>query len=101
MSDLSFEKGRLVISQKGRDAKRPFLIMDVIDSDYVLIADGDLRKAAHPKRKKIKHLKPKPYLVSIADFCESTIDSDIRKAIETFLPNDVYTNKEGCALVKR
>lgn len=35
---------------------RKFIIVDTIDENYVLIADGDLRKVEKPKKKKIKHL---------------------------------------------
>lgn len=35
---------------------RKFIIVDTIDENYVLVADGDLRKVEKPKKKKIKHL---------------------------------------------
>lgn len=35
---------------------RKFIIVDIIDENYVLITDGDLRKVEKPKKKKIKHL---------------------------------------------
>ena len=98
MSKPPFERGRLVISTKGRDANRPFIILEVLDADYVLMADGDLRKLSRPKRKKVKHLIPKPSLMPLA---VQTLDSDIRKAINAFMnENDQLISKEGCALVK-
>lgn len=48
--------GQFVRSKAGRDKDRVFIIVDVIDDQYVLIADGDLRRIGNPKRKKIKHL---------------------------------------------
>ena len=51
------EKGRAVISMQGRDAARSMVIVDVLDADYVLVADGDLRRIEHPKKKKLKHLR--------------------------------------------
>ncbi|WP_035292499.1 KOW domain-containing RNA-binding protein [Clostridium sp. KNHs214] len=48
--------GRVVISKAGRDADRKFIIVDVINHQYVNICDGDLRKIENPKKKKIKHL---------------------------------------------
>ncbi|KAB3535526.1 RNA-binding protein [Alkaliphilus pronyensis] len=54
MSD--FNIGQLVRSTKGRDKGRIFVIVRVLDDEYVLIADGDLRKIDKPKKKKIKHL---------------------------------------------
>lgn len=51
-----FKVGDLVVSQKGRDENRIFLIVDKISEDYVLIADGYFRKIETPKKKKIKHI---------------------------------------------
>lgn len=51
------EVGRLVYSKAGRDKNRYFIIVKIIDDDYVLIADGDLRKLEKPKKKKIKHIQ--------------------------------------------
>ncbi|GLC29793.1 KOW domain-containing RNA-binding protein [Clostridium omnivorum] len=48
--------GRVVFSKTGRDMGRKFIIVDTINENYVLIADGDLRKVEKPKKKKIKHL---------------------------------------------
>lgn len=48
--------GRVVFSKTGRDMGRKFIIVDIIDENYVLITDGDLRKVEKPKKKKIKHL---------------------------------------------
>jgi ribosomal protein L14E/L6E/L27E len=45
-----------VKSKAGRDKDRVFIIIEIIDELYVLIADGDLRKVEKPKKKKIKHL---------------------------------------------
>lgn len=50
------EIGRVVRSKAGRDAGRPFVVIRELDEEYVLIADGDLRKVAKPKKKKRKHL---------------------------------------------
>jgi len=44
------------MSKSGRDKGRVFIVVDIIDDSYVLIADGDLRKIEKPKKKKIKHL---------------------------------------------
>lgn len=60
MERLPMEIGRAVRSVQGRDADRCFVILRVLDEQYVLMADGLTRKLAHPKKKKIKHLRPKP-----------------------------------------
>ncbi len=51
------EVGRLVYSKAGRDKNRYFVIVEIIDADYVLIADGSLRKLEKLKKKKLKHIQ--------------------------------------------
>ena len=46
------EPGDLVLSEKGRDKDRYYVVMEVW-SDYCFIADGDLRKTDRPKKKKM------------------------------------------------
>jgi len=48
--------GQLVRSKAGRDKDRLFIIIGQIDDQYVIIADGDLRRVEKPKNKKIRHL---------------------------------------------
>lgn len=48
--------GQIVKSKAGRDQDRIFIVLQIIDEQYVLIADGDLRKIDKPKKKKVKHL---------------------------------------------
>lgn len=50
-------KGDLAISECGRDMGRLFMITEIIDENYALIADGSKRKLEKPKKKKLKHLK--------------------------------------------
>lgn len=48
--------GQLVKSKAGRDRGRCFLVLDILDENFVLLVDGDLRKIDSPKRKKVKHV---------------------------------------------
>ncbi|MEG1257337.1 KOW domain-containing RNA-binding protein [Clostridium sp.] len=48
--------GKVVHSKSGRDKGKHFIIIGIIDAEYVYISDGDLRKIEKPKKKKIKHL---------------------------------------------
>ncbi len=48
--------GAYVCATRGRDAKKCFLVVGIVDEAYVLISDGRSRKLEKPKRKKIKHL---------------------------------------------
>ena len=84
MERLSMEPGRVVISTQGRDAGRYFIVLQVIDDQFVLMADGLTRKVDHPKKKKVKHLRPKPILVEVdgAKLPNKHLqDSDLRNAL--------------------
>lgn len=48
--------GKVVHSKSGRDKGKYFIIISIIDAEYVYISDGDLRKIEKPKKKKLKHL---------------------------------------------
>ena len=65
MERLTMIPGRVVLSTQGRDEGRYFVVLEVIDENFVLMADGLTRKVDHPKKKKVKHLRPKPILVEV------------------------------------
>ncbi len=48
--------GKVVNSKAGRDMHRNFIVVGIINSEYVYISDGELRKIEKPKKKKVKHL---------------------------------------------
>ena len=48
--------GQIVHSKAGRDKGQYFIVVGIVDDNYVYIADGNLRKIASPKKKKIMHL---------------------------------------------
>ena len=85
MERLTMEPGRVVLSTQGRDAGRYFIVLQTIDEQFVLMADGLSRKLANPKKKKVKHLRAKPIMVNVDG---STLpnrhlqDSDLRSALE-------------------
>ena len=54
---MSVKVGDVVISKKGHDAKKFFIVVATLNEDYVLIADGKSRKLDSPKQKNVKHLK--------------------------------------------
>ena len=99
MERLPFEIGRAVQSRQGRDAGRCFVILQVVDQQFVMMADGLTRKLDHPKKKKVKHLHPKPYLMEgVAEGIASRqlLDSDLRKFLKAHgLEIDQPLCKEG------
>ncbi len=58
MNRLPVDIGSIVISKAGRDQGRRFLVVGEVDDDFVMIANGDLRKMDRQKKKRRKHLKP-------------------------------------------
>ena len=84
MERLTMIPGRVVLSTQGRDAGRYFIVLEVIDENFVLMADGLTRKIDHPKKKKVKHLRPKPIQVEVdsAKLPNRHLqDSDLRRAL--------------------
>ncbi len=87
MVSYPVQVGRIAVSKAGRDTGRVFVILEVIDTYYVYIVDGDLRKMDRPKKKKLKHLKlTEDVLSSIADKLKEgtkVFDAEIRSAIRS------------------
>ena len=59
MNRPDYSLGTIVLSLMGRDRDRYYIIVGV-QGDFVLIADGDLRRVSAPKKKRLKHLKGTP-----------------------------------------
>jgi len=72
--------GNVVKSLKGHDTGRVYLVVAVLNADFVLLADGKYRKLDYPKQKRIKHLE----LLDEGQPVEGVKDSDIRKICKLF-----------------
>ena len=57
MNKYPIEVGAVVVSRMGRDEGRAFVVIQEVDEDFVLLADGKLRTMDHLKKKRRKHLK--------------------------------------------
>lgn len=55
--------GQVVNSKAGRDKEKSFIVIEIINEDYILLSDGSLRKIEKPKKKKIKHVMPTEIIV--------------------------------------
>lgn len=85
--------GTVVYSKAGRDVDRKFIIMDIIDKEYVYVCDGDLRKVEKPKKKKMKHLM---FTETVAEDIRKSLMSDVEVSnlqVRRFLQS-LCTNKE-------
>lgn len=87
MNNYPVEVARAARSKSGRDKGRLFLIIEVLESPYVLIADGKLRRLERPKKKKLKHLELQPeQFGEIQEKLEQgtkVLDAEIRNALRT------------------
>ena len=100
MNSFPMEVGRVVLSRAGRDQGQVFVIVDVIDENYVAIANGCQRKVDNPKKKKIKHLVAKPELLEeIREkiFAKKRIfDSEVRNRLDAIgYQEALLPRKEG------
>ena len=100
MNSFPMEVVRVVLSRAGRDQGHVFVIVDVIDENYVAIANGCQRKVDNPKKKKIKHLVAKPELLEeIREkiFAKKRIfDSEVRNKLDAIgYQEALLPRKEG------
>jgi ribosomal protein L14E/L6E/L27E len=58
MNRWPVELGSVVVSRAGRDEGRLFLVVAEVDDDFVMVANGALRRMDRQKKKRRKHLKP-------------------------------------------
>jgi large subunit ribosomal protein L14e len=83
----SIALGQIVHSKAGRDKGKYFIVIEIVDKDYVMLVDGDLRKIANPKRKKLKHLVFHEWVAEdiVKDVKEKNmiVDAQIRKSLQS------------------
>lgn len=87
-------RGDVVLSIAGHDKGKYFFVMDIIDDEYYLLADGKFRKIEKPKKKKIKHCrhcsKMRSDLIKEKLINEQYIqDADLRKEMNLLLSKEV------------
>ena len=76
--------GYAVFSKKGRDKGRYFVVLYMVDAEFVMMADGDTRKLDHPKKKRRKHLQGCPHeFPELIEMYQKGLlkDSDLRRAL--------------------
>lgn len=83
----SIALGQIVHSRAGRDKDRYFIVVGIVDNDYVLLSDGDLRKINSPKKKKVKHLVFHNMLAedvkAMLEENKRITDADLRKSLQS------------------
>lgn len=88
--------GQVVRSAAGRDKGRFFLVIQIVDDNYVKVCDGDLRKVDNAKLKKIKHIsKTNKIIPQVKERLTNNLkvsNADIRKYLEEYRKNALYEN---------
>jgi ribosomal protein L14E/L6E/L27E len=86
--DSSIQIGDVVLSLKGRDSGRCYVVAEIVSSEYVKIADGEKHVLEKTKLKKIKHLRKNgDRLDSIGEKLieqKQVFDSEIRSALRSY-----------------
>ena len=77
------KSGQIVVSRMGHDTGRPYIVVAVVGSDFVLCADGKYRTLDKPKQKRVKHLKTTGVSQAAAEAIESgkLTDADVRRIL--------------------
>ncbi len=86
--DSSIQIGDVVLSLRGRDSGRYYVVAEKVSEEFVRIADGEKHVLEKTKLKKIKHLRPTgDRLDTIGEkFVEAkqVFDSEIRSALRSY-----------------
>lgn len=81
--------GQLVRVLKGKDAGSVAVVVAIVDTKFVLIADGHKRKFDQPKRKNVQHLELTPIISSevVHSLQESgrVTNAKLRHAVHAFV----------------
>lgn len=96
--------GRIVEVMKGRDRGQYGVVVGHEPDRYVLIADGQARKAEKPKKKNVLHIRPTPH---VSEEVKETIASGSKltnaklrfalRVVEAEAPAPTATNEGGDA----
>ncbi len=88
-TESSPQVGQLVRILKGKDAGEAAVVIAVIDSRFVFIADGNKRKFDGPKKKNVLHLEFIPFIssevVNSLEECGRVTNGKLRFAVMKFL----------------
>ena len=68
----------LAVSTAGHDKGRAYLIVKVIDHEFVAVADGEYRGLKAPKKKRLKHLHLMPAQAFDSGMLEKIIDGTLK-----------------------
>lgn len=76
--------GQIVVSRMGHDAGRPYVIVAVLSSEFVLLADGKYRTVDKPKTKRTKHLRFGGESEAATRVATAPADAELRKVLKAW-----------------
>jgi ribosomal protein L14E/L6E/L27E len=83
-----FSVGQVVRSLAGRDKGQYLVVIEVVDDQFITVANGKLRKVNNPKKKKVKHLAKTNHIATeIRDKIldgKKVSNAEIRKILESY-----------------
>lgn len=95
---MELRKSDIVCSIAGRDQGKLFYVIGT-EGAYILIADGKGRPLEHPKRKKLKHVRPvaRPETHVAAKLArgEKVLNSELRRDLAVFRRDHPCQNQGG------
>lgn len=98
-NNLNPQIGQIVEIRRGRDAGQYAVIVGIVDSKFVLLADGDKRKFDQPKKKNLIHLQLQPTIssevVNSLDESGRVTNGKLRFAISKFIETTAIHVEKG------
>ena len=82
--------GRIVRVIAGHD-RNLFMVITAVEGDFAFLCDGQSRKLAKPKKKRLKHLRFTNTVIDTADLT----DKKLRRVIGEFAGNTRKTETEN------
>lgn len=85
---MDLKLGSVVYSKMGRDKGKYYIVTEIVDDEFVKIADGDLRKLRTAKLKRVKHVRAngdvlERIAVKLADK-QQIFDAEVRSALRAY-----------------
>ncbi len=82
------QQGQMVTSRRGRDYGTVYCVLQIVDDQHVLLADGRRRSTLKPKRKNVKHVVVHPFRDSAVSQAlvqnDEITDEHVRKAVARY-----------------
>lgn len=80
--------GGICQSLQGRDKDRFYIIKQVLEGGFILVADGNVKKLASPKKKRLKHVRLLPARAEVIgnklEKGEKVFDTEVYSALKNF-----------------